>query len=86
VANQLLIHVRPRGARRARVLEVLEILRSGIDEALLGLGHGSITDLNPEDLVIPNGFVLKDWEQIVDVSGREADSAADPRVPGGTRT
>jgi pre-mycofactocin synthase len=59
------------------VREVLEILRSGIDEALLGLGHGSIKDLNPEDLVIPEGFVLNEWEHVVDVSTRDADPAAD---------
>jgi L-lactate dehydrogenase (cytochrome) len=38
------------------VANVLEILRSGIDEALLGLGRESIHDLVREDLIIPDGF------------------------------
>src|SRR5690606_20118464 len=38
------------------VRQVLEILRSGIDEALIGLGHKSIRALSPNDLVIPEGF------------------------------
>jgi pre-mycofactocin synthase len=38
------------------VANVLEILRSGIDEALLGLGRSSIHDLVREDLIIPDGF------------------------------
>jgi len=38
------------------VANVLEILRSGIDEALLGLGRESIHDLVSEDLIIPDGF------------------------------
>ena len=40
----------------AGVANVLSILRSGIDEALLGLGRDSIHDLNPDDLVVPPGF------------------------------
>jgi heme/flavin dehydrogenase (mycofactocin system) len=38
------------------VENVLDILRGGIDSALLGLGHASIHDLTPADLVIPAGF------------------------------
>jgi heme/flavin dehydrogenase (mycofactocin system) len=38
------------------VENVLDILRGGIDSALLGLGHSSIHDLTPADLVIPAGF------------------------------
>jgi len=38
------------------VENVLDILRSGIDSALLGMGRSSIHDLSPEDLVIPEGF------------------------------
>ena len=37
------------------VRQVLEILRSGIDEALIGLGHKSIRELSPNDLVIRKG-------------------------------
>jgi isopentenyl diphosphate isomerase/L-lactate dehydrogenase-like FMN-dependent dehydrogenase len=38
------------------VENVLDILRSGIDSALLGLGHSSVQELSPADLVIPPGF------------------------------
>ena len=41
---------------QAGVENVLDILRSGIDSALLGLGHSSIRDLTPNDLVISPGF------------------------------
>jgi len=36
---------------------VLDILRGGIDSALLGLGHASVTDLSAADLLIPPGFL-----------------------------
>ena len=41
------------------VENVLDILRSGIDSALLGLGHSSVSDLSPADLLIPAGFVRR---------------------------
>lgn len=41
---------------QAGVENVLDILRGGIDSALLGLGHSSVKDLTPDDLVIPPGF------------------------------
>jgi heme/flavin dehydrogenase (mycofactocin system) len=41
---------------QAGVENVLDILRDGIDSALLGLGRSSIHDLAPDDLVIPPGF------------------------------
>jgi isopentenyl diphosphate isomerase/L-lactate dehydrogenase-like FMN-dependent dehydrogenase len=41
---------------QAGVENVLDILRSGIDSAVLGLGHKSVDDLSPADLVIPDGF------------------------------
>src|SRR5205807_10448713 len=43
---------------QAGVENVLDILRGGIDSALLGLGKSSIHDLTPQDLVIPPGFTL----------------------------
>lgn len=42
----------------AGVRNVLELLRSGIDETLLGLGKASVHDLCPDDLIIPPGFAL----------------------------
>jgi len=38
------------------VENVLDILRSGIDSTLLGLGHASIHDLSPDDLLVAPGF------------------------------
>jgi L-lactate dehydrogenase (cytochrome)/glycolate oxidase len=55
---------------QAGVENVLDILRGGIDSALLGLGHSSIHDLTPDDLVIPPGFAR--------VLGA-ADGSAEPR-------
>jgi len=42
----------------AGVVNVLEILRAGIDEALVGLGRGSIHELEPGDVIVPDGFPL----------------------------
>jgi L-lactate dehydrogenase (cytochrome) len=44
---------------QAGVENVLDILRSGIDSALLGLGRSSVQDLRPEDLLVPDGFVRR---------------------------
>jgi len=44
---------------QAGVENVLDLLRSGIDACLLGLGHASISELSPEDLVIPPGFIRR---------------------------
>jgi pre-mycofactocin synthase len=41
---------------QAGVENVLDILRSGIESALLGLGHASTHDLTADDLIIPPGF------------------------------
>ncbi len=41
---------------QAGVENVLDILRSGIDSGLLGLGKSTIHDLTAEDLLIPSGF------------------------------
>ncbi|MCH5676602.1 pre-mycofactocin synthase MftD [Streptomyces gilvus] len=38
------------------VENVLDILRGGLDSAVLGLGHSSVHELSPDDLVIPGGF------------------------------
>jgi L-lactate dehydrogenase (cytochrome)/glycolate oxidase len=41
---------------QAGVENVLDILRGGIESAVLGLGHASIDQARPDDLVIPDGF------------------------------
>jgi pre-mycofactocin synthase len=41
---------------QAGVENVLDILRSGIDSALMGLCRGSVSDLSREDVLIPDGF------------------------------
>jgi pre-mycofactocin synthase len=41
---------------QAGVENVLDVLRSGVDSALLGLGRGSVGELSPADLLIPDGF------------------------------
>ena len=38
------------------VENVLDLLRSGLESALLGLDHGSIYDLAATDLYVPDGF------------------------------
>jgi heme/flavin dehydrogenase (mycofactocin system) len=42
---------------QAGVENVLDLLRAGIDSALLGIGHADINDLTPNDLFIPPDFV-----------------------------
>ena len=57
-------HPRPRlpvghgRGRRVGVTNVLEILRSGVNETLLGLGKSSVRELSPADVIVPAGFTL----------------------------
>jgi pre-mycofactocin synthase len=44
---------------QAGVENVLDIFRSGIDSALLGLGRSSVRELGPADLLVPEGFVRR---------------------------
>jgi pre-mycofactocin synthase len=44
---------------QAGVENVLDLLRAGLDSCLLGLGHSSIAQLSPADLVIPDGFTRR---------------------------
>ncbi len=44
---------------QAGVENVLDILRTGIDSALLGLGRASVHELTPDDLLIPDGFARR---------------------------
>jgi heme/flavin dehydrogenase (mycofactocin system) len=41
---------------QAGVENVLDVIRGGIDATLFGLGHSSIRDLSPADVLIPDGF------------------------------
>lgn len=41
---------------QAGVENVLDVLRAGIDSALLGLGRASIAELTPDDVLMPPGF------------------------------
>src|SRR4051794_17458087 len=41
---------------QAGVENVLDILRSGIDSALLGLGRASVKELHRDDVLVPEGF------------------------------
>jgi isopentenyl diphosphate isomerase/L-lactate dehydrogenase-like FMN-dependent dehydrogenase len=41
---------------QAGVENVLDLLRSGIESTLLGLGRASIHDLTADDLIVPAGF------------------------------
>jgi L-lactate dehydrogenase (cytochrome) len=42
----------------AGVQNVFEILRAGIDSALLALGRASVGDVCPEDVLVPDGFAI----------------------------
>ena len=44
---------------QAGVENVLDLLRSGIESALLGLGHADIHHLGPDDVVVPQGFIRR---------------------------
>ena len=41
---------------QAGVENVLDIMRAGIDSALLGVGHASVHELTRDDVLIPEGF------------------------------
>jgi L-lactate dehydrogenase (cytochrome) len=41
------------------VTNVLEILRSGVSETLLGLAKASVHDLSADDIIIPEGFTVE---------------------------
>jgi len=44
---------------QAGVENVLDILRNGIDSALLALGRSSVSELVPTDVLVPTGFVRR---------------------------
>ena len=35
---------------------VLDVLRNGVDSAMLGLGRRTLAELDPSDVVVPDGF------------------------------
>ena len=37
---------------------VFDVLRSGIDSSMMGLGAASLKDLTPERLLIPEDFIV----------------------------
>ena len=41
---------------QAGVENVLDVLKTGVDSALLGLGRASVEELDESDLLIPDGF------------------------------
>jgi heme/flavin dehydrogenase (mycofactocin system) len=43
-------------AGQAGVENVLDIMRAGIESALIGLGRASTAELNPDDVIVPPGF------------------------------
>jgi heme/flavin dehydrogenase (mycofactocin system) len=44
---------------QAGVENVLDVLRGGIDSVLRALGRGSVNELTPEDVIVPDGFVRR---------------------------
>ena len=44
---------------QAGVENVLDILRNGIDSAVLALGRGSVSELIPADVLVPDGFTRR---------------------------
>ena len=60
---------------QAGVENVLDILRGGLDSAVLGLGHRSIEELSPADFYVPPGFRRELGAE------PEAESAAAARRP-----
>ena len=67
----------------AGVQNVLEILRAGIDETLVGLGRASIHDLVRDDVIVPPGFT-RGPGGAGSPAGADAAAAlaAPPRLPG----
>ena len=69
---------------QAGVENVLDLLRSGIESALLGLGHASIHDLTPGRPIIPAGFTRRLGAPTDPSSGRsgvaQASNLTTPRM------
>lgn len=61
---------------QAGVENVLDIMRGGLDSAVLGQGKSSIRELSPEDLVVPEGFFLRTGDP-----GEDRGPAVDSKDP-----
>ena len=57
---------------QAGVENVLDILRNGIDSALLGLGKSSVRDLTRDDVIVPDGFARRLGAQAIQPDADEA--------------
>jgi pre-mycofactocin synthase len=66
----------------AGVHNVLEILRAGIDETLLGLGRGSVHDLRRDDVIVPDGFTRGPGGARAGAGAAAGALTASPRLPG----
>ena len=44
---------------QAGVENVLDVFRNGIDSTMRALGHSSLADLSPDDVIVPDGFVRR---------------------------
>ena len=49
---------------QAGVENVLDVLRNGIDSALLGLGRGALGELDRSDIIVPAGFAVAPGEEV----------------------
>ncbi|RZS64653.1 L-lactate dehydrogenase (cytochrome)/glycolate oxidase [Agromyces ramosus] len=70
---------------QAGVENVLDILRGGLDSAVLGLGHASIAELAPTDFYAPPGF-RRDLGDEPDAAAAAPRPAADKARPATPRT
>lgn len=67
------------------VENVLDLLRMGLDSAVLGLGHASISQLSRDDFLIPEGFEAELGGSDAPVPDSAAAKAATPRKPAAKR-
>jgi pre-mycofactocin synthase len=58
---------------QAGVENVLDILRSGIDSGLLGIGKSAVRDLTPDDIIVPDSF-----PRVLGVPGRAGTGSGVP--------
>lgn len=65
---------------QAGVENVLDILRGGLDSAVLGLGHSSVHELSPADFWIPPTFARRLGDTTAKTTPAPADTAASGAV------